>query len=237
METAVQKKKVAQNGVARKVPTLRELILDSEQTQKENELIAILNQPPPEKWLGKHPTAKIKNDKGESVPLPYLPINKIEFLLTRIYRHWHVEIRSVQTIANSVVVTVRLYVVNPLTEREEWHDGVGASPIQTDAGAGAVDLGKVKTHGVMIAAPAAETYAIKDAAEKFGKVFGRDLGRTGSMDYNVFIPEKVSLEDLTELYELKKGALSESERTDAERIINTKEFNSYNKLKKLLSEK
>lgn len=225
------------NGILPAIPTLKDLITESEQTQNENALIAILNQPPPEKWLARHPTAKIKNEKGEMIPLPYLPINKIEFMLTRIFRHWHVEVRSVQSIANSVCVTIRLYVINPITEREEWHDGVGAAPIQTDAGAGAMDWNKAKSHGVMIALPAAETYAIKDAAEKFGKIFGRDLGRTGSMDYNVFIPEKVSHEDLQELFEMKKSSLGAAEKKDAERILSNKEVASYNKLKTLLASK
>ena len=37
---------------------------------------------------------------------------------------------------------------------------------------------------VMKAAPAAESYAIKDAAEKIGKLFGKDLNRADKIMYD-----------------------------------------------------
>ena len=37
----------------------------------------------------------------------------------------------------------------------------------------------------MMAAPAAESYAIKDAVEKLGKLFGKDLNRKDSMGYDM----------------------------------------------------
>jgi hypothetical protein len=60
-----------------------------------------------------------------------------------------------------------------------------------------------------------------------------------------FYPEKkksneespVPLEDITALYDLKKDALTPDEITSADRIINNKEVNSYNKLLKLLQSK
>ena len=55
----------------------------------------------------------------------------------------------------------------------------------------------------------------------------------------MFEPEKetVSAEDLQMLFDLKKEALTPEEITNAERIINTKEVNSYSKLQKLLQSK
>lgn len=157
-----------------KLPTFNELITDTEQSIKENALMVLLNQEPPKSWLISHPMIKGYN---------YLPIEKVEYLLTRIYTKWSVEVKSVQIIANSVCVTVRLYVTNPLTGEIEWQDGIGAAPVQTDKGSGATDWNSVKTDGVQKAAPAAESYAIKDAAEKFGKIFGRDVSRKTTMDY------------------------------------------------------
>lgn len=214
----------------RKLPTLDEIVNESLTSYEENALTVILNQPPPEKWLKPHPTAKIKVD-GQNVPLPYLPIDKVEFLLTKIYVRHKVEIKSVQVIANSVVVTVRLYVINPVTGIEEWHDGVGATPIQTDSGAGAMDWNKAKSNGVQIAAPSAETYAIKDAAEKFGKIFGRDLGRALAGSYDGLLKEKPTYdwEDLSELFEIKKDSVPASELDGLKRIISNKEKTSYTK--------
>lgn len=157
-----------------KLPTFNELITDTEQSIKENALMVLLNQEPPKSWLISHPMIKGYN---------YLPIEKVEYLLTRIYTKWSVEVKSVQIIANSVCVTVRLYVTNPLNGEIEWQDGIGAAPVQTDKGSGATDWNSVKTDGVQKAAPAAESYAIKDAAEKFGKIFGRDVSRKTTMDY------------------------------------------------------
>lgn len=168
-----------------KLPTLQELLIDNEDSLKQNALTVLLNQDPPAKWLVQHPM--IRDYK-------YIPIEKIEYLLTKIYPRWWVEIRNTQIVANSVVVTVRLHVINPLTGAEEWQDGVGAAPIQTDKGAGATDWNSVKTDGVQKAAPAAETYAVKDAAEKLGKIFGRDVSRKGSMNYTDLL-KKSTLND------------------------------------------
>lgn len=150
----------------------------------ENELTFLLNQQPPAKFIQEHPTIKVKNKEGQFVPLKFIPRENVEYMLTRIYGSWKLEIRSVVLIANSPVVTVRLYVTNPITKQEEWQDGIGASPIQTDAGKGAVDFMAMKSAGVMMAAPAAETYAFKDAAEKFGKIFGKDLNVREQLDYS-----------------------------------------------------
>ena len=168
-----------------KLPTLQELLIDNEDSLKQNALTVLLNQDPPAKWLVTHPMIR---------DYRYIPIEKIEYLLTKIYPRWWVEIRNSQIVANSVVVTVRLHVINPLTGAEEWQDGIGAAPVQTDKGAGATDWNSVKTDGVQKAAPAAETYAVKDAAEKFGKIFGRDVARKGSMNYTDLL-KKSTLND------------------------------------------
>jgi hypothetical protein len=168
-----------------KLPTLQELLVENEDSLKQNALTVLLNQDPPAKWLVQHPM--IRDYK-------YIPIEKIEYLLTRIFGNFNVEIRSTQIVANSVVVTVRLHVINPINGQAMWQDGIGAAPIQTDKGAGATDWNAVKTDGVQKAAPAAETYAVKDAAEKFGKIFGRDVSRKGSMNYTDLL-KKSSLND------------------------------------------
>lgn len=161
--------------VKRQLPSMQELY-DGDLTLKSdiNDLNKILNQPPNEKWLKKHPIAGTV----------YIPIERIEYLLTKIFLEWRVEIKEVQVIANSVTITVRLYYRDVLTNEMLWQDGIGAAPIQTDKGAGATDFNKVKSNGVMLAAPAAESYAVKDAAEKIGKLFGKDLNRADQLLYN-----------------------------------------------------
>ena len=130
--------------------------------------------------------------------IKYLPIERVEYMLTRIFKKWNVEIRQVQVIANSVVVTIRLYYQDVLSNEMLWQDGIGASPIQTDKGAGAMDWNKTKNDAVMKAAPAAESYAVKDAAEKIGKLFGKDMNRADKIMYDTLpaIEKKDKLADL-----------------------------------------
>lgn len=222
-----------------KIPTLTDLISESEEAIKDNALMVILNQEPPKAWLSQHPTVTTKNADGKYVPSVYLPINRVEYLLSRIFGKWWVEVRSVNVIANSVCVTVRVFVINPITGKEEWNDGVGASPIQTEKEAGAMDWNKVKSAGVQMSLPSAESYAIKDACEKWGKLFGKDLNRKDNISYDSLLKTRtvVQFEDLSELFELKKGALSPQELKDAKRILTNKEENSYSKLHNTLNAK
>jgi len=150
---------------------------------QKNQLNILLNQEPKADWLQDHPmVAKVK----------YLPVGKVEFLLTAIFQEWHIEVKEVITIANSVVVTVRLHYLNPVTEKWCWQDGVGAAVISTRKGAAAMDWNEVNTMSVMQAVPAAKSYAKKDAAEELGKIFGKDINRKDNNDYNVlqkkFVP-------------------------------------------------
>lgn len=137
-------------------------------------LKSILNSPVNTKWLKNHPTAK---------NVKYLPIDKIEILLDMIFQEWRIEILSISQLAQSVCATVRVHYKNPITGEWSFHDGVGASPLQTNAGKSAADLANIKNNAVQLAAPAAKSYAIKDAVEHLGKMFGRDINRSDTVGY------------------------------------------------------
>jgi hypothetical protein len=172
-----------------KLPTIEELHHDTELAFKNDQLNLLLYQPPPDKWLKDHPTAKQKVN-GESVPVKYLPVEKVEFLLTKIFQRWSVEVVSYTQLFQSIAVHVRLKVENPLDGTFIIQDGLGAVAVQTEAGASAADLSKIKSDAVMKALPAAESYAIKDAAEKLGRIFGKDLNRKDITAFDT--PEKVA---------------------------------------------
>jgi len=160
------------------LPAIQDIYSESVELIKENNLNILLNQPPKASWIKQHPMfAKVQ----------YLPIERVEYLLTSIFVKWHVEIKSVQLIANSVVVTVRLFYMNPVNGEMLYQDGVGASPLQTDKDAGATDWTKIKSDAVMKSAPAAESFAVKDAAEKIGNLFGKDLNRADKILYDSLI--------------------------------------------------
>jgi hypothetical protein len=175
-DTKALQKAVSDNKNGHILPSIADLYSkDHLPTIHETSLFQVLvNQNPKNEWIRQHPMTR-----GE-----YLPIERVEWLLTQIFIEWKVEIKSVQVVANSVVVTIRLYVFDQMKKEWKWQDGVGASPIQTDKGAGAMDWNAVKSDAVMKAAPAAESFAVKDAAEKFGKLFGRDLNRKETFSYD-----------------------------------------------------
>lgn len=204
-----------------KIPSITELVSESEDSYKENALMVLLNQEPPKTWLIEHPLLK-----GHM----YLPIERVEYMLTRIFTKWWVEIKSTNLFANSIGVVVRVYVINPITGKEEWQEGAGASAIQTEKGSGAMDWNKAKSAGVQMALPIAESLAIKDAAEKWGKIFGKDLNRKTIISYDSLLKTKVDYETVSELFEIKKDGLSKVDLANAKRILTNKEENSYGKL-------
>lgn len=173
-------------NVEKKLPTIEELNFDPETAFKNDRLNQLLNVKPPDSWLKPHPYVNVKNDEGKTVPLKYIPIEKIEFLLTKIFQRWSVEVVSTGVMFQSVYVHVRLKVENPIDGTFIIQDGLGAANVQTDAGKSAADLQHIKASAVMMALPSAESYAIKDAAEKFGRIFGKDLNRNSVLGDNVY---------------------------------------------------
>lgn len=129
----------------------------------------VLAQRPAEQWVKAHPHAK---------NVKYLPIDKVESILDAIFQDWKVEIKEVFQLAQSICAIVRLHYRNPVTGEWSFHDGTGATPLQTDKGASAADLSKIKSNAVATGAPAAVSFAIKDAADHLGNIFGRNLNRS-----------------------------------------------------------
>lgn len=109
--------------------------------------------------------------------MPYIPIDKVEFMLDRIFQEWRVEVLREGVMFNSIYVTVRIHYKNPLTSEWSYHDGVGAKDVQLNSGASAADLGSIKASAVQMALPSAKTYAIKDACDHLGNLFGRSVNR------------------------------------------------------------
>ena len=164
------------------LPTVQELRSgDIALKDEQNQFNVIVNMDPPKNWIKQHPTIK---------KVKYIPIERVEYLLTRIFINWNIEVKQVQIIANSVVVTIRLFYQDVFSDKMLWQDGIGAAPLQTDSGAGAIDWTHIKNDAVMKAAPAAESYAIKDAAEKIGKLFGKDLNRADKIMYDSLVPNQ-----------------------------------------------
>jgi len=143
---------------------------------KEDKFLRVVNQNPPSEFVKDHPLVK---------GVKYIPIDKIELMLTKIFQEWHIEILSVQQLLNSLAVTVRLHYTHPLTGEKLFQDGVGAVQIQVDKGENASNLSAIKPDAIMKGLPSAKSFAIKDAAEHIGVVFGRNMNRKDTI---AFIP-------------------------------------------------
>ena len=153
---------------------MRELNLSPEKAFKNDAFKQLLNKAPKKEW--------VKQNKLANNAL-YLPIDKTELLLDMIFQKWKVEILDVKLIVNSVVTTIRLHFLDPVTGQWEFHDGIGAKDLQMDAGAKPTEIDRMKSNAVTLAAPISKSEAIKDATHHLGKLFGRDLNRKDVVEY------------------------------------------------------
>lgn len=157
-----------------KLITFQELVDNPDDAFKRDKLNHLLNRPPRQDWLKKN---KFANN------MEYLPVDKHEWLLAVIFGKWRREIKSVTMVGNSILAIVRIHYRDPITGEWEYHDGTGAAPLQTDSGAGAMAVEAMKTNAVQLAAPAAVSYALKDACECLGKLFGKDLNKKDALEF------------------------------------------------------
>ena len=157
------------------VPTIQDLV-DPDKLHKNDQLKTLLNQNPPKMWVQRN---KYANNSE------YLPIEKVEYLMDKIFQEWKVEVLEYRTLFNSISVSIRLHYVNPLTGQWMYHDGVGAKELQTVSQSGALkqDFSNINKGAVEMALPIAKTAAIKDAADHLGKLFGRDLNRKDTIEF------------------------------------------------------
>lgn len=210
------------------LPTIAELTADPEAAFKNDQLNLWLNQEPPSSWVKVHPY--IKGYK-------YLPIDKVELMLKRVFKQYRIEITGQGSAFNGVWVTVRLHYQNPTNGEWSFHDGIGAAQMQTKAGTSPADLININNGALGMAFPIAKTLAVKDAADMFGKVFGADLNRKDTLSYNADPNLSLDWDGLYELFVLKRDELSEKDLADCKRVIENKEAPSYNKCLKLLKSK
>lgn len=155
----------------------------------------------------------------------YIPIGIIETMMQRIFWQVKIEIKDFKQIANSVCVNVRVHYLNPVTNEWEYQDGLGASPIQIKKESkSAIEFALMQTNAIQLALPAAESYAIKDACEHIGALFGRDLNRKEFMEYSDIYPEekkpKITRREFERvLWEAAEDAINKSIAHDSSQVI------------------
>lgn len=158
-----------------KLPTLVELFEENIELAGASEgLNAILNAQPPAKWIKEHPF----------IPdYRYIPIDKVEYLLRKIFKAYKIQITGQGTAFNGVWVTVRVHYFSPVTDQMEYHDGIGACQLQTKRGTSPADLANINNGAISMAFPIAKTMAIKDACDHFGTIFGCNLNRKDTIAF------------------------------------------------------
>jgi hypothetical protein len=151
------------------LPTIQELFDESiDLAGKSESLNALLSREPRPEWVKEHPY--IKGHK-------YLPIDKIEHMLRKLFKYYRIEITGQGTAFNGVWVTVRVNYFSPATNQMEFHDGIGAAQLQTAKGTSPADLANINNGALSMAFPIAKSLAIKDACDMFGALFGANLNR------------------------------------------------------------
>ena len=159
-----------------KLPTLQEIYKDDIQLAGKSEgLNAILNHEPKKEWIKEHPFIRWHR---------YLPIDKVEYLLRKIFKHYRIEITGQGTSFNGVWVTVRVHYFNPASGEMNYQDGIGASQLQTAKGTSPSDLININHGAISMAFPLAKTLAIKDACQLIGNIFGGNLDRQDTIQFN-----------------------------------------------------
>jgi hypothetical protein len=203
------------------LPTIQDLHEDNALVSyKNDQLNLLLNQEPKKEWVKEHPFVK-----GHK----YIPIDKVEFMLRKIFKKYQIEITGQGTSFNGVWVTVRVHYYHPTEDAMMYHDGIGAVQLQTAKGTSPADLANINNGALSMAYPIAKTLAIKDACDHFGKLFGCDLNRKDTMAFKVDVNPLELKEQLVELFDLKRDSMSFDELQHIERIINTNEVKSYKK--------
>ena len=209
------------------LPTIQDLHEDNALVSyKNDQLNLLLNQEPKKEWVKEHPFVK-----GHK----YVPIDKVEFMLRKIFKKYQIEITGQGTSFNGVWVTVRVHYYHPTEDAMMYHDGIGAVQLQTAKGTSPADLANINNGALSMAYPIAKTLAIKDACDHFGKLFGCDLNRKDTMAFKVDVNPLELKEQLIDLFNLKRDMMPQDEILNTLMVIETNNIKSFDKQIKYLS--
>jgi predicted lipid-binding transport protein (Tim44 family) len=137
---------------------------------------------------------------------------------------------------NAVYVTIRLHYLHPITGEWDFHDGTGADQIQTKSGASPADLGSIGNNAVAMSLPKAVSFAISDATDHIGKLFGRDLNREKQMAFGVDnnLDKEADLNELKALFAVVQDLIPANDFDDIRNVIEKKQVKAYNRTKETL---
>lgn len=150
--------------------SLSQIVKDLDLAKNIQTFNQLLDTPPKPEWVKKNPF--VKNQGKE---LEYIPVSIYRKLLRDIFQHFNIEVLDSKVVFNSVQVTVRVHYMHPVSGEWRFVDGIGAMALQTEKGAKAMDAQSLRSDAVQKAAPAAKSYALKNALAELGDIFGGGL--------------------------------------------------------------
>lgn len=213
------------------LPTLQELVKDVGLYVEQDKLNFLLNQEPPKTWIKEHPF--IRGHK-------YLPIDKIEYLMRKVFKEYKIEVLREGTSFNGVFVVVRVHYKNLASNEWSYHDGIGAINMQLRKQTREekennikVDFNTININNgaLSMAFPLAKTLAIKDACDMFGTLFGANLNRRDTLPASMDKVILTNTEKETEIGRiLNENELTEDDRMYLERVLEEKDTLSYDKV-------
>lgn len=163
----------------------------------------LLNTDPKQEWIKKHPVDS---------KILYIPVDRVKLMLFQIFQGYNWSIKSTSIMANSVVIYGTLTVEHPITGKQWSVDGIGAVPIELEKEAHPTDFTKIKSKSLHKNVPAAESFALKNAAAKFGALFGGGLN-TSNEDFT-----------LKEIYKADIVYATDKQRSYIETLINNSTY-------------
>lgn len=140
--------------------------------------------------------------------ITHVPIEQIENTLDEVYAgQWQTSNVKVFQLLNSICCTLTLSVLHPISGIWLTREGTGAVPVQLMKDAKVITPETIQTFAIQKGAGAAKSFAIKNAAESLGEIFGRNLGRK-DVATSEFYGISDRFEDFSELENARKEALN-----------------------------
>jgi len=130
--------------------------------------------------------------------LDYIPIQAVYKTIEAIYSNFTSEIVNIIKDGNLLMIVARVHLVHPVTSVKFFVDGVGSGAFKMTG-----EYNVSHAQGVTLS-PKSYTNAIKNAVQKLGKVFGRDLNDTKSFGEKTDVEIEAREFNISEYDTLKK---------------------------------
>lgn len=183
--------------------------------------------------LNKQPAkGDIKSQKLGGKEVGYLPIGLIEKYLDEMFSGlWSIENVNYQVVINSIAVSLDLKVFNPVSQIWITRSGVGAVKIQLNKDAKSLDVEQIKADAIQKGLPSAKAFALKNAAQSLGELFGRNINRDDiDSEYYYYSDQAETKDELKAeaLSLLETSTLTDEQKSSTKARIESANFKSMN---------